>query len=69
MKEKEAQTPKEVEKTSQIKSREAKNEVSEADKGSIFYFKKNWTVELHNDKFKVYADGKNVYDIPTKPIL
>jgi hypothetical protein len=68
VKEKEAQTPKKAEKTSQIKGNEAPAAVSEATKESIYYFKENWTVELHNDKYRSFADGKHVFDNPTKPI-
>lgn len=40
--------------------------VSDANKGSIYYFEKNWTVELHTDQYVFYADGKKRFHQPTK---
>ena len=69
LKEKEAQTPKEEKKTTPSHASASANEPTEATKSSIFYFKKNWTVELHNDKYVSYSDGKKVFETPTKPMV
>lgn len=66
IREKEVQIPKEEKKTSPSHTSASAKEPTEADKKSIFYFEKNWTVELHTDKFIYYADGKKVFESPTK---
>lgn len=68
LREKEAQTLKEEQKTLHNHAITAPVNPSDATKDSLFYFKNNWTVELHGDKYKVFADKKVAYEFPTKPM-
>jgi len=41
-------------------------EATEANKGAVSYFTKNWTVEMHDNKYVCIADGKKVMDFIPK---